>query len=96
MEELTKYTRDGQGHLKKCGVHVLYVDAESYTINDVMRCDISDQSFASREDSESMSDQSFASEEDSESYDSQEDTNFSCLSVFKLLRRDIGIYLNYL
>ncbi|KAK8577199.1 hypothetical protein V6N13_122191 [Hibiscus sabdariffa] len=79
------------GHtVKKCGVHVLYVDAESYTINDVMRCDISTQSFASREDSESMSDQSFASEEDSESYDSQEDANFSCLSVFMLLRRRIG------
>ncbi|KAK8978343.1 hypothetical protein V6N11_028346 [Hibiscus sabdariffa] len=78
------------GHtVKKCGVHVLYVDAESYTINDVMRCDISTQSFASREDSESMSDQSFASEEDSESYDSQEDANFSCLSVFMLLRRRI-------
>ncbi|KAL4290048.1 hypothetical protein GQ457_14G026060 [Hibiscus cannabinus] len=62
------------GHkVKKCGVHVLYVDAESYRIND-----------------------SFASKEDSESYDSQEDTKFSCLSMFKLLRRHIGIYLNYL
>ncbi|XP_039010016.1 disease resistance protein RPS4B-like [Hibiscus syriacus] len=37
----------GEIKVEECGVHVFYVDAESYTIYDVMRCEKSDQNFDS-------------------------------------------------
>ncbi|XP_039038840.1 uncharacterized protein LOC120176480 isoform X2 [Hibiscus syriacus] len=36
--------------VKKCGVDVIYVDAERCTITDVMRCDKSNHNFNSQED----------------------------------------------
>ncbi|KAK8515125.1 hypothetical protein V6N11_028275 [Hibiscus sabdariffa] len=38
--------------VERCGVHVFYVDAESYKITDVMRCDESNQNFDSQEDAD--------------------------------------------
>ncbi|XP_039038838.1 disease resistance-like protein DSC1 [Hibiscus syriacus] len=40
--------------VKKCGVHVIYVDAESYTITDVMRYDKSNLNFDSQGDANTM------------------------------------------
>ncbi|KAE8669330.1 hypothetical protein F3Y22_tig00112249pilonHSYRG00278 [Hibiscus syriacus] len=40
--------------VKKCGVHVIYVDAESCTITDVVRCDKSNLNFDSQGDANTM------------------------------------------
>ncbi|KAK8508364.1 hypothetical protein V6N12_019543 [Hibiscus sabdariffa] len=45
--------KDGKGgniEVKKCGVKVFYVDAENYTITDVMTCSKSNQNFDSEDD----------------------------------------------